>query len=52
MMQIPTALCKNVLPKNIADEIIKKRNIQLKDEDVDNIAKHSFRVFLLFLCAY
>ncbi|QQH37275.1 hypothetical protein HYD83_00900 [Mycoplasmopsis bovis] len=45
MQKIPTL-------KNIADEIIKKRNIHLKYEDVDNIAKHSFRVFLLFLCAY
>ncbi len=32
-----TTTMQNVLPKNIADEIIKKRNIQLKYEDVDNI---------------
>ncbi len=40
MMQFQP-LMKNV-PKNIADEIIKKRNIQLKDEDVDNISKALF----------
>nr|WP_307929761.1 hypothetical protein [Mycoplasmopsis bovis] len=30
---IPPTPCKMSTLKNIADEIIKKRNIQLKDED-------------------
>nr|WP_307914140.1 hypothetical protein [Mycoplasmopsis bovis]QQH18994.1 hypothetical protein HYE48_00950 [Mycoplasmopsis bovis] len=38
------------LPKYIADEIIKKRNIQLKDEDVDIIFKATLLECFCYFC--